>query len=362
MALKEIQTNDFDKPVSFDAVAYGLREWEPESTEIVLPFQEDEKLSIGAWNTPTNLIRRARNIRNAVEWVAWTDQTLFPDDKPLFMPGEAQGQCMVTARFAKPYFPGSLITEVQVKREDDRLAGPHIVLNLNDDSGKPIYLDFSPDQEDAAGSIAYPIKAANPLRKIAICDVDSPECPYVFSRYQSDEQLATKKSKPLEHTRLLWEMMAYRYEQPNPHRIQRFMTEVQPPDREQLTSGHPKILSRLFSVSPNLTGNQQIQVGVVGKDEFLPDPDWLWKATGLSGHSYAVVEHQGYIKQVLTFNGEQIVQANLRGSFTHEELTVINNKILPDPTEAEVLFYQNMLEPQIYSSGFTGPIFVDKNS
>jgi hypothetical protein len=369
MAVEEVESQgikgygsrlNHEAVVSFDPTSYGMREIESENIELALPYQENEKYNTGPWNEPLHLIRRALSIRSAIEWVAWTRQTIYPGDMDRYQPGEAQGQCMVTARFAKPYFPGSRITEVQVKKEDGTTAGPHIVLNLNNDKQEPIYLDLSPDQEDAVGYLPRTVTEANPFKKIGYTTVNSPESPYIFTRFQTDDELATKKSLPLEHTRLLWEMMSYRYPQPQVHRIQRFADSQPLESVEAIVADHPPILARTLAIKSRLEPDQQIQAGVINKSNFLPSPDWIWKATGLNGLDTVVIEDRGHVKQVITYNGEQIVHLNLRGYFTQNQLAGIKNEIMPNPQEHEALFYPNLLEQQIYSSGITGPIFVNR--
>ena len=353
--LSTVEQIHLQNEVGYDPVSFGVRELEPENTTLELPHEKNEVGNTGPWNESLHLIRRALALREEIEWVAWTKGTIYPGDVGRFEPGEPLGQCLVTARFAKNYFPGSRIAEVQVKKKNGSIAGPHIVLELENDLNETCFLDLTPDQDDALGNLPRAIIELNPWHKIGYSAKDG-QGPYIFVRYQSDEELATKRSKPLEHSRLLFEMMGYRYPQPHPHRIQRFAREASLNEASDLQAVKNPDLKRIKSAQSLLHNGQQLQVGLIEPTDFLPQPDWIWKASGLSSYRIIYIEQQGFIKQVLTYNRDRILMVNFRGFFKRDQLTAISNLLVPSPEKTEVLFCPNLLEDQIHSAYLTGPI------
>ena len=294
-------------------------------------------------------------IRNEVEWTAWSDKTAFPPLKQNAAVGIALGQCLVTSRFAADFFLVSRIAEVKVKRNDGAIVGSHIVLVLQTNEGVHA-LDLTPDQSLARGDVPFETKGANWRFKVAISSLGDPNCPYIIENYQSDQELAIRKSKPLDHTRLLKEMMAFIKLNPIINGLERYAHESD--SRVLLKTDNSKV-KRLVKLLSEHDGNGlNLNVGLITDTPFSPRPSWLWEASGLTGHKLAYVIDNGFIKEGFLYHENQIHIFDLHPYSKDKNLLLEANRIMRTKSTTPLIS-----RPPVWTylkrRGITGPIFVD---
>src|SRR5581483_2477677 len=168
-------------------------------------------------------------LRDVAEWNGWARDTAFPDARTAAAPGEPLGQCLVTSRFAKEYYQEADVAEVRVHSITGEVVGPHVILIVPGENGK-MALDHTPDQALAVGRIPSAARVMLPHFKVNYIPLDDPRNPYEIVRYQSDEELATKRSRPLDHTRLLKEKIAFATGHPDALRLEKYAEALQPED------------------------------------------------------------------------------------------------------------------------------------
>lgn len=306
--------------------------------------------------TPIEVARIGLEIRNEVEWTAWSDKTAFPPVKKDAAIGVSLGQCLVTSRFAADYFINSKLAEVRVLRDDGVEVGDHIVLTLNTNEGQHV-LDLTPDQPLARGDVPSDLKGLDWRFKVSIYPLFDPNCPYKIKRFQSDQELATKASQPLEHTRLLKEMMSFIKLSPYISGLERYASTV---DREKMLSFDDVKVQSLFNVFSQdaQDDNLRLNIGIINDNPLLPRPAWLWEASGLTGHSLAYSIDAGFVREIYYFNNDSITIFNVSGSLNNKkELFEINNIMQSEKTVP--LISRPPLWTYIKRRGLSGPIFVD---
>lgn len=308
--------------------------------------------------TSYEIARAALAIRNMVEWTAWSDATAFPLVKERARPGEPLGQCLVTARFAKDYFTDSKLTEVRV-RQGSELVGPHVILSLPSKNMGDIALDLTPDQALALGEIPLPVKQMNRFLKFNLVPFSDPRCPYEVVRYQSDEELAGKKSRPLDHTRLLKELIAFANGHESVARLESHATRISltdiPPDVCPEMSEILALLMR-YENQPHL--HYEAQAGVITSQEFKPTPEWLWETSGLAGYRNARIFDRGFIQELLVAGQDAIFIINLVGVDTPYEI-LHGLRDITHTDKSRTVRGQPLIARHTALNRWDGPIFVE---
>lgn len=334
----------------------------------ILSYQLDLRLSdhgnlVYPGQPLDNFLKTALAIRELAEPM-WDERTSFPDDSAKAMAGEPLGQCMVTARLARNQFVGSTITEVNVKRVDGRIVGPHIVLEVETNEGKG-YLDLTPDQTDALGPTPESLKIVLPYSKVRFVPLNHPEMPYEFVRYQTDEEMSQKTSRPLDHTRLLMAKVAVRSRQSFIYGPERFAEEVQ---REEFIARtkSPELKEQLQQLPDAKEGSWSYQFGIVSNRDYLPSPQWLWDVLGLSGHDRVYIHNKGRLQEMLEFDGDTIQIVNPTGRLSTSELDQIRSLLQRDnprvqyinaPTLMEYYATHKYASSESFQREWDGPLF-----
>lgn len=320
----------------------------------------------------STIIRLAALLRDMVEWPIWSKRTSFPMVRDDAGPGEPLGQCLVTSRFAKNYFLDARLTEVRVRNRDGEEVGPHVVLELpvkmEGGGVEQCYLDLTHDQRLAIGELPQYARDLSSKGKIMLVRKNDSHCPYIFVRYQSDQELAEKKSRPLQHAQLVLEMVAYRYAHERTQGIERYARFIQLADLDALVPGEfdADLLARLDSAAQFVTANSsgeagfrpEIQFGLIKDEEFAPDPKWLWKVSGLSGYDEVVTFNDGFPQSHYWFSGGSILLLNFAGGYTPDLLRSAAKLVRPADDDFELLFAPTVLETFNARKSISGPIFV----
>lgn len=320
----------------------------------------------------STIIRLAALLRDMVEWPVWSKKTSFPMVRDDAGPGEPLGQCLVTSRFAQNYFLDARLAEVRVKNRDGEEVGPHVVLELpvkmEGGGVEQCYLDLTHDQRLAVGELPQYARDLSSKGKIKLVRKYESQCPYIFVRYQSDQELADKKSKPLQHAGLVLEMVAYRYAYERIQGIERYARPIQLTDLDALAPGEfdADLLAQLDSavqfVAAHSSGEAgfrpEIQFGLIKDEEFAPDPRWLWKVSGLSGSDEVVTFNDGFTQSQYWFSGRTILLLNFAGGYTPDLLKSAAKLVRPLDDDFELLFAPTVLETFNSRNSISGPIFV----
>ncbi len=333
---------EWGKPEYYDALKLNI----PLENEIVPLDSEKEP--------PVRIMQKALQIRNVVEWAGWTQATAFPPLRELAAPGEPLGQCLVTARFGLDYFQNARLAEVKVKQRKS-LVGPHIIIILPSQKYGDIALDLTPDQALAMGTIPQAVRHINPHLKVNIIPLLHPKNPYQIVNYQSDRDLSSKTSKPLEHTRLLKELVAFSLGHAEASRLEKYAKRI--PISEIARIAFPEIPNLIKLLQQKNDATFQIQAGIIEGQELEPDPTWLWETSGLAGYRTAKIYNRGFIQEILFFQDNRIYILNLVGNPPVEVLEKLEH-ILQTP-QTRVLPGKPLLKDHIELREWTGPIFVD---
>lgn len=320
-------------------------------------------------------------IRRAVEWAIWSPETAFPYVRDRAEAGEPLGQCLVTARFAMNYFPGSRLAEVRVRNQYAKEVGPHIVLELetreSSDINQRHFLDLTPDQALARGDHPQFVRDLHQWTKVSLQPVTSPN--YIFGRYQSDEELATKQSRPLDHFRLFLEMVGFRSgDVAACHGIERYAQEIrirelkhhQVRANRDSSGGNglsmdeikdPKIHDKLTAAIDYISGFQgmRLEVGLISEREFMPKPSWLWEVVGLKGSNKAFILNDGLLQRALLYSLGQIIIVNLRGGFTIDSIAKVG-EILSEGEKLNPLLAPSLINMYVNHQQLDGPVLVNE--
>jgi hypothetical protein len=307
--------------------------------------------------SPQDIMTTALTLREIVEWNGWSRDTAFPDVRALAAPGEPLGQCLVTARFAKDYFLDARLAEVRVRHRGGKIVGPHVILTVPSEEYGEMALDLTPDQALAVGEIPTAVKQINPHFKINLIPLADPRSPYEVIRYQEDDELATKRSKPLEHTRLLKEKVIFALGHESANRLEKY-AERTPHFRDLPADLQLAFMDELASVDLQGAG-LDVEAGVVAHQELQPNPFWLWDAAGLHGYKTAIIYNKGFIQEVLALHQGQINILNLVGQEPSVELLDRLGASM-DTSKTRVLVGRPLLHEHIENRGWTGPIFVQR--
>lgn len=303
-----------------------------------------------------DIFNNALKIRNIVEWNGWGSDTAFPDVREHSEAGEPFGQCLVTSRFAKDYFPGSKLTEVKVRHYSGEVVGPHVILTIPRADGKNMALDLTPDQAFAAGEIPHPAKALNPYLKVNVVPFDNDKCPYIFVRYQEDDELETKRSKPLDHTRLLKDKVAFALGLPAANNLEKFAHLIEPDEfRPEIDMFLSRQIAQYNGGDQNL--NFTIQNAAITQEELRPQPQWLWETAGLAGAKRVVIYHHGYVQEFLHFDGESIYINNLCGIRPPDDILEYGAQFIED-NKTRVVAGRPLIVQHVETKQWTGPVFV----
>lgn len=323
------------------SVVFGSTQSDPLTMRIPLPNVSSGKVKVDE-TSPQEIIASALAIREVVEWAGWREDTAFPPVREFAASGEPLGQCLVTARFAKNYFHNAKLAEVRVKQNSGKIVGPHIILVLPSKNYGPIALDLTPDQRLALGSITHAVRETLPQFKVNMIPLNHPDCPYEIVAYQSDSILATKRSQPLEHTRLLIKSIAL---SKGYHMIEDYAQESTIKDFQNIHE---------FS---SLNNSKVIQFGKIEKQAFSPSPKWIWETLGLAGYRKAVILHKGFIQEVLLYDNETIYIMNLSGVAPVTYLEDMSERM--EVKKLSVLPGRSLLQEFNERKKLTGPILVE---
>lgn len=339
------------------SVQFGIREGDTiENTYIQLKgFSYVPRMS------EVNVIQNAAlHIREQVEWYGWDSDTAHPLDKDTYEHGEALGQCMVTARLAKNYFEGSRVAEVQVAQANGEIVGPHVVLEIDSEKG-PGYLDLTPDQVCAIGDFSKVMREVRPMEsKVNFWLKRDPRCPYIFVRHQSDEELRGKKSKPLDHARLLMEKVAFRNMQPIHTGIERYCVEIPWNNLDSIKNAELTTKIESCTTAAAASATQRIKIGLVEEKAFQPKNQWLWEVLGLGGFDEVFVLNRGVIQQYYKHSNGQIVLLNFEGHYGIDTLNTIGTRLGVQGDTVRPVYAPTLLEKLTRKRGWNGPILVNE--
>lgn len=179
--------------------------------------------------------------------------------------------------FGKDYFQNARLAEVKVKQKSGEIVGPHIILVLPSEQYGEMALDLTPDQALAMGTIPRAVRDMNPHLKVNLIPLSHPKNPYEIVMYQTDEELSTKRSKPLEHTRLLKELVAFASGHQETTRLEKYASRM--PLRELPIQSIPEgeRIVKLLQQYDKDSIDFQIQAGIIEQKELESDPVWLWE-------------------------------------------------------------------------------------
>lgn len=354
------------------------REFSGRATQFLVPIPERNSLDIPTFSeshTREELIGFALHLREMVEWPIWSERTAFPAVKDQAGPGESLGQCLVTSRFAKNYFWHAKLVEVKVRNREGVIVGPHVVLEIPvlgaNRKIEQHYLDLTHDQSMAIGPIPRYSIDISPRTKINLVNTSDPESPYIFVRYQTDEDLEQKASQPLRHSELVLEMVAYRYAYEKIQGPERYAEVIdifadntqlfEDFGREYIESLRSAVLyakENYIRKPGTVIGTPTIKFGIIQKRDFLPNPDWIWKVSGLRGYSEAIILNDGFPQMHMVFSGQAILMFNFEGDYSPELLTRVAGMVRPLDVDYEVMVTPSVLEKYNFQKSISGPIFV----
>lgn len=326
-----------------------------------IPLKDLRGEQIDTRVTPaTDVVHTALLIRDIAEWNGWARDTAFPDVRTAATPGEPLGQCLVTSRFAKDYFLGAKVAEVKVKSVTGETVGPHVILTVPSHDSGEMALDLTPDQALALGRIPLAARIILPHFKVNYVPLDDPRNPYEIVRYQSDEELATKRSRPLDHTRLLKEKIAFATGHPEALRLEKYAEGLQPDDL--LTVNLEPYFWRLLEYYGR--GRQyadpdqfEVEAGAIRPHEFRPNPTWLWQTAGLAGFNKAAIYNRGFVQELLFLGNDNIYIFNLAGpNPLQDALDFVQQMVGSEITR--VLNGKQLIKEQVAARGWSGPIYV----
>ena len=340
---------EWGAPIGYDALALNI------------PLKDLPGEQVDTRFTPaTEVANTALLVRDIVEWNGWARDTAFPDVSTVATPGEPLGQCLVTSRFAKDYFKDARVAEVRVRSVTGELVGPHVILTVPSYEGDEMALDLTPDQALAVGRIPSAARVMLPHFRVNYVPLNDPRNPYEIVRYQSDEELATKRSRPLDHTRLLKEKIAFATGHPEALRLEKYAEGLHP-DELLTASIEPYFWGLLNSFgSGRQWGNPDnfvVEAGAIRPHEFAPSPAWLWQTAGLAGFNKATIYNRGFVQEVLFFGDENIYIFNLAGPNPRPELLETVQQMV-ESENTRVLTGKQLIKEQVAAKGWSGPIYV----
>jgi hypothetical protein len=299
-------------------------------------------------------------VRDIAEWNGWARDTAFPDVRTVATPGEPLGQCLVTSRFAKDYFKDARVAEVRVRSVTGETVGPHVILTVPSYEGDEMALDLTPDQALAVGRIPLAARVMLPHFRVNYIPLSDPRNPYEIVRYQSDEELATKQSQPLDHTRLLKEKIAFATGHPDALRLEKYAEGLHPDDL--LTANIEPYFWQLLDLCG--TGRRladpaqfEVEAGAIRPHEFGPNPTWLWQTAGLAGFNKAIIYNRGFVQELLFQGDDNIYIFNLSGPNPPQSvLDAVQQMVGSESTR--VLTGKQLIKEQVGAKGWSGPIYV----
>jgi hypothetical protein len=336
-------------PLGYDALALNI------------PLKDLPGEQVDTRTTPAaEVANTALLVRAIAEWNGWSRDTAFPDVRTVATPGEPLGQCLVTSRFAKDYFLDAKVAEVRVRSVTGETVGPHVILTVPSYEGEEMALDLTPDQALAVGRIPSAARVMLPHFKVNYIPLSDPRNPYEIVRYQSDEELATKHSRPLDHTRLLKEKIAFATGHPDALRLEKYAEGLQSDDL--LTANIEPYFWRLldyYGIGRQYADPNQFQVeaGAIRPHDFGPNPTWLWHTAGLAGFNKAIVYNRGFVQELLFLGNDNIYMFNLAGPNPPQDvLDTVQRMVSSDNTR--VLTGKQLVKEQVTAKGWSGPIYV----
>jgi hypothetical protein len=308
----------------------------------------------------SEIARTALLLRDIVEWNGWSRDTAFPDARQSAAPGEPLGQCLVTSRFAKDYFKDARIAEVRVRNAAGETVGPHVILTVPSHEHGEMALDLTPDQALAVGRIPLAARVMLPHFKMNYIALDDPRNPYEIVRYQPDEELATKRSRPLDHTRLLKEKIAFATGHPEASRLEKYAEVLHAKDLlpQNIDAGASELIEHLRDAHQSADPKDFIvEAGIIRPNEFSPNPTWLWQTAGLAGFNTSIIYSRGFVQEVLFLSNDQIYIFNLVGANPPQRLLDHIQKTV-ETEGTRILTGKQLIKEHTAAKSWSGPIYV----
>jgi hypothetical protein len=267
---------------------------------------------------------------------------------------------LVTSRFAMDYFKDARIAEVRVRNTSGETVGPHVILTVRSQEYGEMALDLTPDQALAVGRVPSAARVMLPHFKINYIALDDPRNPYEIVRYQSDEELATKRSRPLDHTRLLKEKIAFATGHPEASRLEKYAESLQADDLSPQsidTSAWELIESFRAEHQSANPDSFAVEAGIIRPNEFSPSPTWLWQTAGLAGFNTSIIYNRGFVQEVLLLNNDCIYILNLVGPNPPQSI-LDHVQRLVETEDTRILTGKQLVKEHAAAKEWTGPIYV----